>query len=102
MRENLPKTTFEVPLRGIKAEGLDISEIDVGLFVSLSNEPNNPVDENAVVVHSSGRKLGYIPKDIAARMDPGEWEAVVIEVLEFEGEKAGIRLQVRPRVAIEF
>ncbi len=98
----LPRRAFEVPVRGIKAEGIDLSAVAVGDFVYLKNEPNNPVDIHAVVVLSQDHhKLGYLPKDVACRMDPAEWDAVVCGVLEFEGKSSGLRLQVRPHVAQE-
>jgi len=42
---------------------------DIGSF-ALLREPNNPHDRNAIRVDIGGKKLGYIPKDLAQKLAP--------------------------------
>ncbi len=59
----------EIPIMGTfayKAEELiDSGQLKHGDFVSLEHEPENSYDSNAVSVKIKGKKIGYIPKNIA-------------------------------------
>ena len=43
----------------------DLRGLGIGSTLTLTREPENPHDRNAVLVGWSGRKLGYIPRNIA-------------------------------------
>lgn len=91
-----------VAAAGVKAMNVDLSNVDIGQYVDLVPEPNNPHDVNAVKIvdHTDeDRLLGYIPRDIAARLwagsdEPTHWRACIAEVLEFDGRPAGLRLRL--------
>jgi hypothetical protein len=50
-------------------------ELKVGDVLTLTREPHNPHDANAVAVYWNGQRLGYIPRrenaDVARQMDRG-------------------------------
>ena len=44
-------------------DGLDvIEELKLGVPVTLTAEPENPYDPNAIVIHYKDVKIGYIPR----------------------------------------
>lgn len=89
-----------VPVKGIKAEHIDLAHVHRGDGVVLRAEPDNAADPHAVqVVHeATGRKIGYIPAHLAERIPrPVRITAMVESVLDFEGYPAGIRLLLMPQ-----
>lgn len=48
----------------------DEAGVDLETLACLVREPNNPHDANAVRVEIQGQKIGYIPRDDAARLAP--------------------------------
>lgn len=52
----------------------------------LQREPDNPADSNAIAVYLFGKKVGYIAadsnKELAKRLDSGEWKNRVSAKLE--------------------
>jgi len=61
----LSGVTFDDVQENIKIFGCK----DIGSF-ALLREPNNPHDRNAIRVDIGGKKLGYIPKDLAQKLAP--------------------------------
>lgn len=66
----------------------------------LRREPNNPYDEKAIEVYTpSGRKVGYIPRDVnevpSRLMDQG-WSlyAIVKEIREYESPYNTLHIMV--------
>jgi hypothetical protein len=65
------------PLAGAQYYAVAVlwQEMKVGDGVTLTREPDNPHDANAVRVDWNGRKLGYLPRAenraVAAEMDRG-------------------------------
>ncbi|MGA7180608.1 MAG: HIRAN domain-containing protein [Thiobacillaceae bacterium] len=83
------------------------SQLKTGDALTLTREPDNPYDANAIRVDWQGHKLGYVPRrenaDVARLMDKGQrlqgritrlqkvrnpWERVRFEVLVPIGQNA--------------
>lgn len=101
---NLPLRPFVAPVNGTTFRGEHVLDgVTEGLYLSLEGEPDNQYDPHAIKVLDGDRHLGYLPKDLAARMDADEWEAVVVELYHKEGHVVGIRIECRPAQAdVEF
>ncbi|MCY1547373.1 hypothetical protein D9M68_834270 [compost metagenome] len=48
-----------------KALGRGYDEDDHELHASIITEPDNPHDRNACAVYLAGKKVGYLPRDVA-------------------------------------
>lgn len=93
----LPRRRMEVPVRGVQKMGVYMEDLEVGDLVVLVPEPDNPVDEHAVkVMTPANQVLGYLPKDLAWRLDAEEWNAEICSVLHYDGKASGIRLMLYP------
>lgn len=100
---NLPLRPFVAPINGttFRPEGV-LDGITEGLYLRLEHEPENQYDPYAIKVLDGDLHLGYLPKDLASRMDASEWEAVVVEVYTKEGRNVGVRVECRPAQELEF
>jgi hypothetical protein len=72
-----------------------------GRRLKLVPEPDNEHDPNAIGVWDEDQRLqaGYVPAEIAGKLDAGAWQAV--SLLEFfEGQqRVGLRVLLAPRDA---
>lgn len=94
----LQSRSFVVPVNGITFAAPDLSKVSVGDQLILAAEPSNPVDPNAIQFRTKeGQRLGYVPKDVAARVRSWEHDAEIVEILEFEGRRAGLRVRLTPK-----
>lgn len=94
-----------VPVAGVKAMNINLSGIEVGDPVELLAEPTNPYDPNAVAVCVRNQeRIGYLQRELAARFakegDLAAWSAEVAEVLCWEGQPAGLRLDLSRNHAV--
>jgi len=74
-------------------------EMKVGDGVTLTREPDNPHDANAVRIDWRGRKLGYLPRAenraVAAEMDRGgRVEARIAALLPHRNPWRRVRIEV--------
>lgn len=87
-----------VPVRGVEAMKVDLSILRDGQRINLVAEPSNPYDPNAIQVRTpQGYLIGYIPRDLAARLRAWEWDANVSEILYHDGLPKGVRLRLNPK-----
>ena len=87
----LPRARFTFPVRGTKAMDVDLDHCRVGQPIELVAEPTNPYDCHAVQVVAlpddqalvwERALLGYVPRELARRMDPDEWVPELSAVLK--------------------
>lgn len=87
----------EFPAVGVSHYKENLQLLDEGMTVTLTREPSNPWDKNAVVISTqSGQVLGYLPREIAARV-PDAYFPVTAEItrcLEYDNQVAGLRMRV--------
>jgi hypothetical protein len=79
-REALPEDLIVTHVAGAvhRRAALESDEAAPGRPLTLRPEPDNPHDPNAVaVLLASGEPVGYVPRDIAPRID-GTWSALVL------------------------
>jgi hypothetical protein len=79
-REALPDGLIVTHVAGAvhRKDALESDEAAPGRPLTLRPEPDNPHDPNAVaVLLGSGAPVGYVPRDVAPRIDAG-WSAVVL------------------------
>ena len=79
-REALPGDLIVTHVAGAvhRKPALDSDEAAPGSPLTLRPEPDNPHDPNAVaVLLASGEPVGYVPRDVAPRID-ASWSAVVL------------------------
>lgn len=61
-----------VPVRRPREWPYDFAQIEVGQPVKIVPEPENPYDKNALCIHDAeGLQMGYVPKELAAKLTPG-------------------------------
>jgi hypothetical protein len=79
-RDALPEDLIVSHIAGAvhHPEALESDDAAPGRTLSLRPEPDNPHDPQAVaVLLASGELVGYVPRDIAPRIDDG-WTAIVL------------------------
>jgi hypothetical protein len=79
-REALPDTLLITHVAGAvhRPQALASDDAAPGRPLTLRPEPDNPHDPNAVaVLLASGEPVGYVPRDVAARVD-ATWSALVL------------------------
>src|SRR4029077_16092297 len=79
-----------VPVKGVAA----MSEGDA---LPLVAEPENQYDPHAIRVEHGGRRIGYLAKELAARITADAYEASVAYVLRYENVPAGLRILLNRR-----
>ena len=86
-----------VPVKGVAAMGIDLSDIGVGEVALLVPEPENSHDAHAIRVEVRGRLVGYLDRHLAARINAADYRATVGAVLPHPetGKPAGLRLDLR-------
>jgi hypothetical protein len=68
--------SLEIPVAGLQYHELAVQETLAAIATGtdadalLLPEPSNPHDPNAVAVYMSGGHVGYVPRDVAAVMQP--------------------------------
>ena len=89
------------PLAGAQYYEADAlwAELQVGDGVTLTREPDNPHDANAVRIDWRGRKLGYLPRaenrTVAAEMDRGgRVEARIAALVPHRNPWRRVRIEV--------
>lgn len=87
-----------VPVAGVAAMGSDLTGIEIGDPAVLVAEPDNPYDSSAIAVWVRGRHVGYLQRELAARLarlagDPPA-NATVAQVLFHDGRPSGLRLEL--------
>lgn len=60
--------TFKIRVAGVSHYRSQVDAAEMGDIVTFEPEPTNPYDPNAIKVMSSGRQLGYVPKDQAVAL----------------------------------
>ena len=62
----------EVAVKGITYQNRSVVALSaqIGQRVELVRDYDNEIDRNAIVVHLSGREMGYIPRDVAQVLAP--------------------------------
>lgn len=98
---------FYTKLRGVSFDDRQtrIAELAAGDALSLLREPNNPADANAVACFTTtGEKLGYLSRQIAAQLAPlmdlgAVYQAEVSQVTGGEGQAHGVNILVQSDVA---
>ena len=95
-------------IRVIKVAGvsyrLDALQDDAfapGRRLALVAEPENEHDPHAIGVWDSERRVqaGYVPAEIARKLDAGEWQAVSLWEFFEDGSRGGLRVLLAPRDA---
>lgn len=92
-----------LPVVGVSHRQDGVRHVVEGDRLRLSHERTNTHDPNALAVHHvpSGELLGYLPRDLAARLTRrtpgGVWQGLVVEV--FRSETWGLRLRLGPLVS---
>ncbi|WP_037496279.1 HIRAN domain-containing protein [Solirubrobacter soli] len=79
-RDALPAGLIVTHVAGAthRPDALASDEAQPGSALHLRAEPENPHDPNAVAVHlASGAPVGYVPRDVAPRID-ATWSAAVL------------------------
>jgi len=79
-----------------------------GRPLELRRDPANPHDANAVEVLAAGRQLGFVPREIAARVAPDldagrSWSAVVLREQRASPRdpRTGVTMLLGPDAALE-
>lgn len=108
MTRPLPRVAIEAPVRGVKAMKIDLDGLQSDDRMVLRAEPDNPSDPCAVQVWAqeapeSLRLIGYLPRDLAARMhhEVDLWVGRIEKVLWREQAPAGVRLLLYPHLLAE-
>lgn len=86
---------FVCPVAGISNYQSEAMLVTPESHLLIEREPDNPYDDNACVITVKGRKVGYVPKDLAARLildGNDQWAARIAEILD--GELRGLRIRV--------
>lgn len=88
---NLP---FISPVNGVSQYQTEVVLVAVGDRVSIWHDKANPYDSNACEVLFNNKRLGFIPKELAARLvlSGEKWDGEIVEVLE--GKTRGLRVRV--------
>jgi hypothetical protein len=81
-----------VPVKGVAAMQVDLTGIDEGDPLALVAEPENQYDSHAIRVEHDGRRIGYLDRNLAARITADTFRASVAAVLFYEGEPKGLRI----------
>jgi hypothetical protein len=92
---------------GVKAMDVDLTRIKEDYEVELRPEPSNLYDRNAIqivawygkVKAQDGHVLGYVPRVWAQVLKASDWTATVAFVCQFQGQPAGLRLNLDRRQA---
>lgn len=94
----LPPHEYVVPVRGISKMHRDVSMLELGMTLELRKDYNHTFDPHAIaVLHPGGYLVGYLPKDIAARMaSPWDWNVEVEKLWPDEKQPTGVRLRLTP------
>jgi HIRAN domain len=86
-----------VPVKGVAAMNVDLRGIAEGDALGLVAEPENQHDPHAIRVEHGGRRIGYLAKELAARITADAYEASVAYVLRYENVPAGLRILLNRR-----
>jgi hypothetical protein len=72
-----------------------------GKRLTLVGEPDNEHDPNAIAVWDEHRRVqaGYVPAELARKLDPSEWQAVSLWEFVEGSQRGGLRLLLAPRDA---
>ena len=75
------------------------ADLEAGEALTMKREPENPHDENAVLVlDKEGNKLGFIPayrnKDLAARLDAGDEFRTILLQVDYEARVEKLFIEV--------
>jgi len=86
-------TTFLKDLNKIE------EQLSEGQILDLKREPDNKYDNFAIAIyHSSGEKIGYIPRDknemMARLMDAGKWFFGKVQKKSWEGSWLKIDIEI--------
>lgn len=86
---------FECPVVGISHYQDVAHTATEGMTVQVQAEPDNPHDQNAHVVLLAGRRVGYLPRTLAARMPRMRtgWRGTITQVLR-GAELTGLRIRL--------
>jgi hypothetical protein len=91
--------TMNVRVKGISHYQEAASHCRIGDAVNLVPEPENPHDRNAVRVDCHGRRIGYISRDLAPRIQPlaqqGRVKGVVSDVLGERRDDFSLGIELR-------
>jgi len=74
----MPTRTIRVPVRYPKNASYPHHLLQPGNQVRIVPEPENPADPNALRIDDgTGRKMGYVPRELAADMAPPLREGLI-------------------------
>lgn len=87
--------------KGTGAMNVDLTGIAEGDPVALVAEPENPCDSHAIRLEHGGRLVGYVDRNLAARLVAGDYVGAVAQVLPHPvtGLPAGLRVSIERRDA---
>ena len=62
----------EVTMKGVTYQNRSVVALSaqIGQRVELIRDYDNEIDRNAIMIHLSGREMGYIPRDVAQVLAP--------------------------------
>jgi hypothetical protein len=92
-------------IRVIKVAGvsyrLDAFQDDAftpGRRLVLIPEPDNDHDPNAIGLWDAERRIqaGYVPADVAHKLDADDWQAISLREFFEDGERRGLRVLLAP------
>ena len=88
-----------VPVKGTGAMSIDLRGIADGDAITLVAEPENKFDPHAIRVEHDGRLVGYLAKELAARIRADDFEGTVAAVLPhpMTGVPSGLRISIERR-----
>jgi hypothetical protein len=90
-----------IAVKGTGAMNIDLRGLTEGDTLELVAEPDNAYDPRAIKVERKGRLLGYVPKELAARISADDYSASVAIVLPHPetGIPAGLRISIERKAA---
>lgn len=85
-----------VPVKGTGAMNVDLRGIAEGDVIALVAEPTNKFDPHAIRVEHGGRLVGYLAKELAARIKASDFHGSIAYVLPHPetGVPAGLRISI--------